>query len=211
MGANENIYTTDMNIISNASCTTNCIAPLAKVLNDKFGLSEGLMTTVHASTSSQKTVDGVSARDWRTGRAAIGNIIPASTGAAKAVGRVLPELEGRLTGIALRVPTIDVSIVDLTAQLATAPTYKEICAEIRRASEEEFKDIIGYVDEDVVSMDFLGDRRTCIFDAKAGTVLHNGFVKLFAWYDNEVGYSTKLLDIIRHMHRVDCATTSWRL
>ena len=207
VGVNEKEYTPDMQVVSNASCTTNCLAPLAKVINDKFDIVEGLMTTVHASTSSQKTVDGVSARDWRTGRSAINNIIPASTGAAQAVGRVLPELEGRLTGIALRVPTIDVSIVDLTAHLAKTPTYEEICTEIKRASEEEFRGIIGYVDDAVVSTDFLGDPRTCIFDAKAGIALPNGFVKLFAWYDNEVGYSTKVLNLIQHMYAVDHATS----
>jgi glyceraldehyde 3-phosphate dehydrogenase len=203
MGVNENTYSPDMKIVSNASCTTNCLAPLAKVVHDRFGIEEGLMTTVHAATATQKTVDGPSAKDWRAGRSVFGNIIPASTGAAKAVTKVIPALKGKLTGIAMRVPTIDVSVVDLTARLQSGTTYEEICAELRRASQEEMRGIIEYVDEQAVSTDFLGDTHTCIFDARAGLMLNERFVKLIAWYDNEIGYANKALDLIAHMSRVD--------
>ena len=192
-----------MNIVSNASCTTNCLAPLAKVVNDKFGIAEGLMTTIHAATATQKTVDGPSKKDWRAGRSIIGNVIPASTGAATAVGQVIPELNGRLTGISMRVPIIDVSVVDLTVRLNTPASYEEICAELRRASENEYKGIIAFVDEDVVSTDFIGDTHTCIFDKRAGLALNDRFVKLVAWYDNEIGYSNKVLDLIGYMYSVD--------
>jgi glyceraldehyde 3-phosphate dehydrogenase len=203
MGVNHGKYTSDMNIVSNASCTTNCLAPLAKVINDKFGIAEALMTTVHAATATQKTVDGPSKKDWRAGRSVIGNVIPASTGAAKAVGQVIPELNGKLTGIAMRVPIIDVSAVDLTARLVSSASYEDICDELKRASCSEYEGIIKYVDEDVVSTDFIGDTHTCIFDARAGLSLNDTFVKLIAWYDNEIGYSNKVLDLIRHMHDVD--------
>lgn len=189
-------------IVSNASCTTNCLAPLAKVINDKFGLVDGLMTTVHATTATQKTVDGPSAKDWRGGRAAAGNIIPSSTGAAKAVGKVIPELNGKLTGMSFRVPTLDVSVVDLTVNLAKPTTYAEICAAVKEASEKELKGILGYMDEDVVSSDFIGDARTSIFDARAGIQLTPTFVKLVSWYDNEWGYSNKVLELIRYMTTV---------
>jgi len=203
MGVNNDTYTTSMNIVSNASCTTNCLAPLAKVLHDKFGIESGLMTTVHSTTATQKTVDGVSAKDWRGGRAASGNIIPSSTGAAKAVGKVIPELNGKLTGMSLRVPTLDVSVVDLTVNLKTSTTYEEICAAIKAASEGEMKGILGYTDEAVVSSDFLHDARTSIFDADAGIMLTDRFVKLVSWYDNEWGYSNKIIDLARHMASVD--------
>lgn len=203
MGVNHNTYNKDMKVISNASCTTNCLAPLAKVLNDKFGLVEGLMTTVHATTGTQKTVDGPSKKDWRGGRANMGNIIPSSTGAAKAVGKVIPELNGKLTGMSMRVPTLDVSVVDLTVSLATKTTYEEICKAIKEASEGELKGILGYTDEAVVSSDFLGDPHTSIFDEKAGIMLNDHFVKLVSWYDNEWGYSNKVLDLIKHMYKVD--------
>ena len=189
-------------IVSNASCTTNCLAPIAKVINDKFGMVEGLMTTVHATTATQKTVDGPSAKDWRGGRAASGNIIPSSTGAAKAVGVVIPELNKKLTGMSFRVPTLDVSVVDLTCTLAKPATYAEICAAMKEASEGELKGILGYTDEDVVSSDFIGDARTSIFDAKAGIALTDKFVKLVSWYDNEWGYSNKVLDLIAVMDKV---------
>ncbi len=188
-------------IVSNASCTTNCLAPIAKVINDKFGMVEGLMTTVHATTATQKTVDGPSAKDWRGGRAASGNIIPSSTGAAKAVGVVIPELNKKLTGMSFRVPTLDVSVVDLTCTLAKPATYAEICAAMKEASEGELKGILGYTDEDVVSSDFIGDARTSIFDAKAGIALTDKFVKLVSWYDNEWGYSNKVLDLIAVMNK----------
>ncbi len=203
MGVNHHIYTSDMDIVSNASCTTNCLAPLAKVINDRFGIEEGLMTTIHAATATQKTVDAPSKKDWRAGRSIIGNIIPASTGAAKAVGKVIPELAGKLTGISMRVPIIDVSVVDMTARLSSPADYEDICAEFVRASRGEFEGIIRYVDEDVVSTDFLGDTHTCIFDARAGLSLNERFVKLIAWYDNEIGYSNKVLDLIEHMYEVD--------
>ena len=189
--------------VSNASCTTNCLAPIAKVLHDKWGVTDGLMTTVHATTATQKTVDGPSMKDWRGGRAASGNIIPSSTGAAKAVGKVFPALNGKLTGMSMRVPTLDVSVVDLTVNLAKPATYEEICAEMKRASEEELKGILGYTEDAVVSSDFLGDTRTSIFDAKAGIALTDTFVKVVSWYDNEIGYSNKVLDLIAHMATVN--------
>ena len=203
VGVNQDKYTSDMKFVSNASCTTNCLAPIAKVLNDKFGITDGLMTTVHSVTATQKTVDGPSAKDWRGGRAATGNIIPSSTGAAKAVGKVIPELNGKLTGMSLRVPTLDVSVVDLTVNLAKPATYAEICAAMKEASEGELKGILGYTDEAVVSSDFLGDTRTSIFDADAGIALTDTFVKVVSWYDNEVGYSNKVLELIKHMASVD--------
>ena len=195
MGVNNDKYTTDMNIISNASCTTNCLAPLAKIINDNFGIKDGLMTTVHSTTATQKTVDGASKKDWRGGRAASGNIIPSSTGAAKAVGKVIPELNGKLTGMAFRVPTLDVSVVDLTCNLEKPATYEEICAAVKKASENELKGIVEYVEDEVVSSDFLNDEHTSIFDSKAGISLTDTFVKLVAWYDNEWGYSHKLVDL----------------
>ena len=204
-GVNLDKYTTDMNFVSNASCTTNCLAPIAKVLNDKFGITDGLMTTVHSTTATQKTVDGPSLKDWRGGRAAAGNIIPSSTGAAKAVGKGIPELNGKLTGMSMRVPTLDVSVVDLTVNLAKPATYEEICAAMKEAAEGELKGVLGYTDEAVVSSDFLGDTRTSIFDAKAGIALTDTFVKVVSWYDNEVGYSNKVLELIKHMYSVDHA------
>ena len=203
MGVNNDKYTSDMNFVSNASCTTNCLAPIAKVLNEKFGIVEGLMTTVHSVTPTQKLLDGASLKDWRGGRAATGNIIPSSTGAAKAVGKVIPELNGKLTGISMRVPTLDVSVVDLTAKLAKPASYEDICAAMKEASEGELKGILGYTDEDVVSSDFLGDPRTSIFDKKAGLSLTDTFVKVVSWYDNECGYSNKMVDLIRYMSSVD--------
>ena len=202
-GVNLDKYTTDMNFVSNASCTTNCLAPIAKVLNDKFGIVEGLMTTVHSVTATQKTVDGPSLKDWRGGRAATGNIIPSSTGAAKAVGKVIPELNGKLTGMSMRVPTLDVSVVDLTAKLAKPASYEEICKAMKEASEGELKGVLGYTDEPVVSSDFLGDSRTSIFDADAGIALTDTFVKVVSWYDNECGYSNKMVELIRYMSSVD--------
>ena len=202
-GVNLDKYTSDMTFVSNASCTTNCLAPIAKVLNDNWGITDGLMTTVHSTTATQKTVDGPSLKDWRGGRAAAGNIIPSSTGAAKAVGKVIPELNGKLTGMSMRVPTLDVSVVDLTVNLAKPAKYDEICAAMKKASEGELKGILGYTDEDVVSSDFLGDTRTSIFDAKAGIALTDTFVKVVSWYDNEIGYSNKVLDLIAHMYSVD--------
>ena len=201
MGVNNKTYK-GQPIVSNASCTTNCLAPLAKVLHDKFGIVEGLMTTVHASTATQKTVDGPSVKDWRGGRAASGNIIPSSTGAAKAVGKVIPELNGKLTGMSFRIPTLDVSVVDLTCRLAKPASYEEIKKAMKSASENELKGIMGYTEEDVVSSDFLGDARTSIFDAKAGIALSDTFVKLISWYDNEWGYSNKVLELIVHMNNV---------
>ena len=202
-GVNLDAYTPDMTFVSNASCTTNCLAPIAKVLNDKFGIKDGLMTTVHSVTATQKTVDGPSLKDWRGGRAATGNIIPSSTGAAKAVGKVIPALNGKLTGMSMRVPTLDVSVVDLTVNLAKPAKYDEICAAMKEASEGELKGILGYTDEAVVSADFLGDARTSIFDAKAGIPLTDTFVKVVSWYDNEIGYSNKVLELIKHMYSVD--------
>jgi glyceraldehyde 3-phosphate dehydrogenase len=203
MGVNEAKYKSDMLVVSNASCTTNCLAPLAKVVHDKWGIVEGLMTTVHATTATQKTVDGPSKKDWRGGRAAAYNIIPSSTGAAKAVGKVIPDLNGKLTGMAFRVPTADVSVVDLTCRLAKPAKYDEIKAAIKAAAEGPLKGIMGYTEDAVVSSDFIGDARTCIFDADAGIALNENFVKLVAWYDNEWGYSCKVLELILHMARVD--------
>ncbi|WMC09375.1 type I glyceraldehyde-3-phosphate dehydrogenase [Oceanimonas pelagia] len=200
MGVNHTDYA-GQDIISNASCTTNCLAPLAKVVNDHFGIVEGLMTTVHATTATQNTVDGPSAKDWRGGRGAGQNIIPSSTGAAKAVGKVIPALKGKLTGMAFRVPTPDVSVVDLTVRLEKAATYEEICAVIKAASENEMKGILGYTEDAVVSTDFLGEPNAAVFDAKAGIALNDHFVKLVAWYDNEVGYSHKVLDLITHISK----------
>jgi len=202
MGVNNKEYA-GQTIVSNASCTTNCLAPLAKVINDKFGILEGLMTTVHATTATQKTVDGPSAKDWRGGRAAGGNIIPSSTGAAKAVGKVIPALNGKLTGMAFRVPTLDVSVVDLTCRLEKAATYQEICAAIKEASEGELKGILGYTEDAVVSSDFIGEARTSVFDADAGISLNDNFVKLVSWYDNEWGYSNKVVELILHMSSVN--------
>lgn len=201
MGVNHTKYAGEP-IVSNASCTTNCLAPLTKVINDKFGVIEGLMTTVHSTTATQKTVDGPSMKDWRGGRAAAGNIIPSSTGAAKAVGKVIPELNGKLTGMSFRVPTLDVSVVDVTFRLAKEASYDEIKAAVKEVSEGEMKGILGYTEEDVVSSDFLGDPRTSIFDAKAGIALNKNFVKLVSWYDNEWGYSNKVLELIAHMATV---------
>ena len=195
MGVNNETYNPSMNIVSNASCTTNCLAPLAKVINDNFGIVDGLMTTVHSTTATQKTVDGASKKDWRGGRAASANIIPSSTGAAKAVGKVIPQLNGKLTGMSFRVPTIDVSVVDLTCNLAKPTTMEEICKVMKHASENEMKGIIEYTEDAVVSSDFLGDSHTSIFDATAGIQLTDTFVKLIAWYDNEWGYSNKLVDL----------------
>ena len=203
MGVNQDKYSKDMNVVSNASCTTNCLAPIAKVVNDNFGIVEGLMTTVHSITATQKTVDGPSKKDWRGGRAAAHNIIPSSTGAAKAVGKVIPELNGKLTGMAFRVPTINVSVVDLTCRLAKPATYDEIKAAMKKASENELKGILGYTEDEVVSSDFIHDARTSIFDAKAGIALNDNFVKLVSWYDNEWGYSNKVVDLIVHMSKVD--------
>jgi len=203
MGVNHDKYTKDMNVVSNASCTTNCLAPLAKVIHENFGIVEGLMTTVHSYTATQKTVDGPSKKDWRGGRAAAQNMIPSSTGAAKAVGKVIPELNGKLTGMSIRVPTVDVSVVDLTCRLEKAATYEEIKAAVKKASEGELKGILGYTEDAVVSSDFIGDPRTSIFDATAGISLNDHFVKLIAWYDNEWGYSNKVVDLILHMAKVD--------
>jgi glyceraldehyde 3-phosphate dehydrogenase len=202
MGVNNTSYKNEMNIVSNASCTTNCLAPIAKVLNDKFGIVEGLMTTVHATTATQKTVDGPSMKDWRGGRGAGQNIIPSSTGAAKAVGKVIPSLNGKLTGMAFRVPTPDVSVVDLTARIEKGASYEEICAAMKAASEGELKGILGYTEDAVVSNDFLGDTRTSIFDAGAGISLSPNFVKVVSWYDNEMGYSAKVVELIQYMDSV---------
>jgi len=199
MGVNNKELTADQTIFSNASCTTNCLAPIAKVLNDNYGIVEGLMTTVHATTATQKTVDGPSSKDWRGGRAAIHNIIPSSTGAAKAVGKVIPELNGKLTGMAFRVPTMDVSVVDLTVRLEKSASYEEIKATMKAASEsEEMNGVLGYTEELLVSQDFVGDTRTSIFDANAGIALNDNFVKVVSWYDNEMGYSTKLVDLVEY-------------
>jgi len=199
MGVNNDNYEPSMDVISNASCTTNCLAPIAKVLNDNFGMASGLMTTVHATTATQKTVDGVSGKDWRGGRAAAGNIIPSSTGAAKAVGKVIPALNGKLTGMSMRVPTLNVSVVDLTCILEKPATYAEICAVMKKASENELKDILGYTEDAVVSSDFIGDPRISVFDAKAGIALTDTFVKVVAWYDNEWAYSCKTVDLITYI------------
>ena len=203
MGVNNTSYDKSMDFVSNASCTTNCLAPVAKVLHDTFGIKEGLMTTVHSITGSQKTVDGTSKKDWRGGRAASGNIIPSTTGAAKAVGKVIPSLSGKLTGMSLRVPTLDVSVVDLTAELETPATYDQICAAMKAAAQGPMAGILDYTDEAVVSTDFLGDRHTAIFDAKAGISLNDYFVKVVAWYDNEAGYSAKTVDLLEYMYKVD--------
>lgn len=203
MGVNEKTYVKGTPFVSNASCTTNCLAPLVKVVNDKWGIAEGLMTTVHATTATQKTVDGPSAKDWRGGRGAAFNIIPSSTGAAKAVGKVIPSLNGKLTGMAFRVPTADVSVVDLTCRLAKPAKYEEIKAAMKAASEGELKGIMAYTDDEVVSSDFIGEKCTSVFDAKAGIPLSDTFVKLIAWYDNEWGYSNKVIDLIAHMAKVN--------
>ena len=203
MGVNQDSYTSDMTFVSNASCTTNCLAPIAKVLHDNFGIADGLMTTVHSTTATQKTVDGVSVKDWRGGRAASGNIIPSSTGAAKAVGKVIPSLNGKLTGMSMRVPTLDVSVVDLTVNLEKPASYDEICDAMKKAAEGQLKGILDYTDEPVVSSDFLGNTHTSIFDAKAGIALTDTFVKVVSWYDNEIGYYDKILCLIEHMYSVD--------
>ncbi|NLN33746.1 MAG: type I glyceraldehyde-3-phosphate dehydrogenase [Flavobacteriaceae bacterium] len=202
MGVNHHELTPDVQILSNASCTTNCLAPLAKVVHDNFGIKEGLMTTVHATTATQRTVDGSSVKDWRGGRSALLNIIPSSTGAAKAVGKVIPELNGKLTGMAFRVPNADVSVVDLTVRLEKPTTYEEICAVMQKASEGELKGILGYTEDMVVSQDFVGDTRTSIFDKEAGIMLSPTFVKLVSWYDNEMGYSHKLADMLIHAAKI---------
>ena len=205
MVVNNKKYTPDMTFVSNASCTTNCLSPIAKVLNDNWGIKEGLMTTVHSVTPTQKLLDGASMKDWRGGRAATGNIIPSSTGAAKAVGKVIPELNGKLTGMAMRVPTLDVSVVDLTVVLEKPATYAEICAAMKAASEGELKGVLGYTEEQVVSSDFIGDSRTSIFDAGAGISLTDNFVKVVSWYDNECGYATKMVELACYMNAVDNA------
>jgi glyceraldehyde 3-phosphate dehydrogenase len=203
MGVNHKKYTSDMDYVSCASCTTNCLAPVVKVLHDNFGIIEGLMTTVHATTATQKTVDGPSLKDWRGGRGAAQNIIPSSTGAAKAVGKVIPELNGKLTGMAFRIPTPNVSVVDLTCRLEKPASYDQVCAAMKKASEGELKGILGYTEDAVVSTDFLGDTRTSIFDAGAGIGLNDHFVKVISWYDNEMGYSAKVVEFIEHMASVD--------
>ena len=202
MGVNNTEYKSDMTFVSNASCTTNCLAPIAKVLNDNFGIVDGLMTTIHATTATQKTVDGPSAKDWRGGRGAGQNIIPSSTGAAKAVGKVIPALNGKLTGMAFRVPTPNVSVVDLTVNLAKGATYPEICAAMKLASETTMKGVLGYTEDAVVSNDFIGEAQTSVFDAKAGIALTDTFVKVVSWYDNEMGYSTKVVELIQYMDSV---------
>ncbi|XP_069114003.1 glyceraldehyde-3-phosphate dehydrogenase-like [Argopecten irradians] len=201
MGVNHESYENTMNVVSNASCTTNCLAPLAKVINDKFGIKQGLMTTVHAITATQKTVDGPSGKDWRSGRGAFQNIIPSSTGAAKAVGKVIPALNGKLTGMAFRVPVPDVSVVDLTCCLEKGASYDEIKAAVKEASDGPLNGFLGYTEDNVVSQDFCGDQRSSIFDAKAGIALNESFVKLISWYDNEFGYSCRVIDLIKHMHK----------
>merc|ERR1711872_729555 len=203
MGVNHEKYDPSLQIVSNASCTTNCLAPLAKVIHDKYGILEGLMTTIHAVTATQKTVDGPSGKDWRGGRGAAQNIIPSSTGAAKAVGKVIPELNGKLTGMAFRVPTPDVSVVDLTVRIEKEASYEDICKSIKEASAGSMKGILGYTDEDLVSTDFIGDQRSSIFDAKAGIQLSKTFVKLVSWYDNEMGYSNRVIDLISYMQSQD--------
>ncbi len=203
MGVNHENYTKDIDVVSNASCTTNCLAPLVKVMNDNWGVEQGLMSTIHAATAKQKVVDARSMKDWRTGRSSFGNIIPSSTGAAKAVGLVIPEVNGKLTGISYRVPVADVSVIDLNLELKTPTSYEEICAKVREASETSMKGILEYVDDEVVSTDFIGDPHTSIFDAREGIMLNDKFVKLIAFYDNEYGYSSKILDLIRHMYKVD--------
>ncbi|KAL3458951.1 hypothetical protein BJX64DRAFT_210078 [Aspergillus heterothallicus] len=203
MGVNNETYKKDIQILSNASCTTNCLAPLAKVVNDKFGIVEGLMTTVHSYTATQKVVDGPSGKDWRGGRTAAQNIIPSSTGAAKAVGKVIPSLNGKLTGMSMRVPTANVSVVDLTVRLEKAASYDEIKQAIKSASENELKGILGYTEDDIVSSDLNGDTRSSIFDVKAGIALNSNFVKLVSWYDNEWGYSRRVVDLIAYIAKVD--------
>jgi len=203
MGVNHETYTKDMDIVSNASCTTNCLAPLVKIVHENFGIEQGLMSTIHSATAKQKAVDARAGRDWRTGRSVFNNIIPSTTGAAKAVGRVIPELKGKMTGMSFRVPTNDVSVVDLTARLKTPATYEEICAKVKEASETYMKGIVSYINDEVVSSDLLGDYHTCIFDETAGIILDDNFVKLIAWYDNEWGYSNKVVDLIAHMYEVD--------
>jgi len=199
MGVNHQKYDKSMKVVSNASCTTNCLAPIAKIVNDNWGIVEGLMTTVHAVTATQKTVDGPSGKDWRGGRAACYNIIPSSTGAAKAVGAVIPELKGKLTGMAFRVPTADVSVVDLTVRIAKEASYEEICAKMKECSQGSMKGVLGYTEDEVVSSDFIGETCTSVFDAKAGIGLNKSFHKLVSWYDNEWGYSNKVVELIRHM------------
>ena len=203
MGVNNETYTNDINFVSNASCTTNCLAPIAKVLNDNFGIESGIMTTVHAVTSSQKIVDGPSRKDWRGGRAAFSNIIPSSTGAAKAVGKIIPSLYGKLTGMAFRVPTVDVSVLDLTVNLGNKTSYNEICDAMKKASQNDLNGILGYTNEPVVSTDFIGDSRTSIFDAGAGIMLNETFVKIVSWYDNEWGYSSKVIELIEYINSKD--------
>ena len=203
MGVNHMTYTPDMDIVSNASCTTNCLAPLAKIVHEHFGIEQALMSTIHSATAKQKAVDARAGRDWRTGRSVFNNIIPSTTGAAKAVGRVIPELKGKMTGMSFRVPTNDVSVVDLTARLKTNTTYEAICEKIQEASETYMKGIVSYIRDEVVSSDLLGDSHTCIFDETAGIMLDDNFVKLIAWYDNEWGYSNKVVDLIAHMYQVD--------
>ncbi|CAF2140465.1 unnamed protein product [Rotaria magnacalcarata] len=203
MGVNEDKYTGKETVLSNASCTTNCLAPLAKVIHEKYGIVEALMTTVHSYTATQKTVDGPSNKDWRGGRGAAQNIIPSSTGAAKAVGKVIPDLNGKLTGMAFRVPTPNVSVVDLTARLSKGAKYEDICATIREAANGPLKGILGYTDDEVVSSDFIGDTHSSIFDAKAGISLNDNFVKLVSWYDNEYGYSNRVVDLVRYIAKKD--------
>lgn len=203
MGVNNQNYTSDMSVVSNASCTTNCLAPVAKVLNDKFGIKQGLMSTIHAATAKQKAVDMRSMSDWRRGRSVFGNIIPTTTGAAKAVGLVIPELQGKLTGMAFRIPTADVSLVDLNVELETPTTYEEICKVMKEASEGELKGILAYTEDQVVSTDFVGEECTSVFDAKGGTMIGDNFVKIIAWYDNEYGYSKKILELVEYMYSVD--------
>ncbi len=203
MGVNHKTYQSDMNVVSNASCTTNCLAPMTKVINDTFGIRQALMSTIHSATAKQKAVDSRAGRDWRTGRSILGNIIPSSTGAAKAVGEVIPELKGRMTGMSFRVPTNDVSVVDLTARLIQPATYHDICVAMRNAAKNSMKGIITCTDDQVVSSDLTGFTETCIFDETAGIMLDDDFVKLIAWYDNEWGYTNKLLDLIDHMYAVD--------
>lgn len=203
VGVNQDKYTSDLQVISNASCTTNCLAPLAKIINDNFGIVEGLMTTVHSITATQKTVDGPSHKDWRGGRTASGNIIPSSTGAAKAVGKVIPELNGKLTGLSLRVPTVDVSVVDLTVRLEKAASYDDIKKVVKAAAEGPLKGVVGYTEDQVVSTDFIGDSRSSIFDAAAGILLNEHFVKLISWYDNEFGYSARVVDLLVYIAGVD--------
>ncbi|MEA5136917.1 MAG: type I glyceraldehyde-3-phosphate dehydrogenase [Candidatus Fimivivens sp.] len=203
MGVNHNDYTSDMTVVSNASCTTNCLAPLVKVVNDEFGIIQGLMSTIHSATAKQKVVDARSMKDWRTGRSVFGNIIPSTTGAAKACGLVIPEVKGKLTGMSFRIPAADVSVIDLTARLEKSTTYDEVCAAVKKATETTMKGVMAYYDEQVVSLDFLGDTHTCNFDASSGIMIDDNFIKLLAWYDNEWGYSNKVLMLIEHMAEVD--------